>query len=865
MSEFDPNQPYEAVDSGEQQEGQKQQTFDPNQPYEPVDEQQSQVEASPESEGPGTLDELKSGAQGVLNHAKAGIEGFERGATFGGADWLRQHVDPFLTGEDPDKIKQGLVANEQNYPISSEVGKVAGNIAGLAGTEGLGESMFGVKTAIAGLPKWSRLTANIFKGALEGGMIQGGDEASKSLLDQNDPEASVGSALTNMGVAGLIGGGVSGVLGLGGIALKTAADSALGNRLGKFMSDFGNQVHIEKAVPDKVKKVWEELHNFHESTANVGDEARGASGLKSQAIDKLSQNVTPAQIDQHINEVSDIIDKANPELTKDKLFQPVIDKWKAAVMPADGSQATPGAIFKATEQLKKQMQEWGQYNKAMVPLNEQAFRNEAKSVGHGLRESLEDPKVWGDLGKLQSSYNKATSEYFAPLKDFNGQFTRKIEGDPTVDIGKVSTYIKQVGKDSGEFKNGVLNRYIDAADKYRSQLDNMHSQLGLASPFEEAPMTMTRNAMGEQTPGAKLATELYGPGVSKIVSKIAAAGAGYAAGGGGGAEGFMGGALAQPFAKYLEPMVENTVGKSLKQYAIPALVKTMGVNAPGAAGQVLDYATKVGKGSQLIKGSLDKLMKASAIDAYSDSASDSDKKKLHKFIEDGGMNSQMQNTLNKMNTKPAPTPQSYAEGGEIPQNDLNDTDPSTTGLSSVYPAHAQMLETAKGRVYNYLNQLRPQQNPAKLPFDKAPVDEMAKKKYDRALGAAIHPLGILNKVKDGSINIEDMTHMAGMYPELHGYLAKQMTKKVTEAQQKGIVPPYKTRQGMSMFLSAPMDSTFTPANIQSIQAVFTPNAMPATQGGAKGKTRKGTSTLGKSNSSYNTAEQDAESDRSQRD
>ena len=59
-----------------------------------------------------------------------------------------------------------------------------------------------------------------------------------------------------------------------------------------------------------------------------------------------------------------------------------------------------------------------------------------------------------------------------------------------------------------------------------------------------------------------------------------------------------------------------------------------------------------------------------------------------------------------------------------------------------------------------------------------------------------------------------------MYPEVHNYLGRELTKRIMQAQIKGERPEYKKRQAMSLFLGTNLDSTFTPQAIQTIQGVY---------------------------------------------
>ena len=122
-------------------------------------------------------------------------------------------------------------------------------------------------------------------------------------------------------------------------------------------------------------------------------------------------------------------------------------------------------------------------------------------------------------------------------------------------------------------------------------------------------------------------------------------------------------------------------------------------------------------------------------------------------------------------------------------------------------------------------------------------------------------MAIMDDVRTGALSAEKMKHFTQMYPELHQQLSKKITERATSAQLDEEKPPYKTSMAMSMFLGSALDSTMTPAGIQAAQATYIKPAPPQQQG----KTKRGTSTLGKSNSSYRTPNQTAEADQSKRD
>jgi len=178
-------------------------------------------------------------------------------------------------------------------------------------------------------------------------------------------------------------------------------------------------------------------------------------------------------------------------------------------------------------------------------------------------------------------------------------------------------------------------------------------------------------------------------------------------------------------------------------------------------------------------------------------------------------------------------------------------------LADLFPEHNIVLNTAKARASNYLNTLKPSSVTTKLPFDSTPSTTKQDRDYKEALKLAASPLSILRHVAQGRLMPDTRKHFANMYPELHDDMSKRMTQGITEAQLEGRKPSYRVRQAMSLFMGAPLDSTFTPQSIIAAQQVFAPKAPP--QGApAPGKNKKGTATLTKASDQYETNSQAAE-------
>lgn len=352
--------------------------------------------------------------------------------------------------------------------------------------------------------------------------------------------------------------------------------------------------------------------------------------------------------------------------------------------------------------------------------------------------------------------------------------------------------------------------------------------------------------------------KFYREGIGKVYGKISrsatdAAAAAVASHYGGGMAGAEGAAYVMDklAGKYAEKLFNKPLTDATKKYVIPAFLKAIssGTGVDGAS-QAVDYATNVGRGAQNISNFVEKIFKPSAQQTYDYSVSEKERQQLGDFIENGGVDQQIQN-------QSAAEPQSvgYAHGGAV----MNAPPESKNHIESIFPAQNALISTTKARISNYLNSVRPLPNPAKAAFDKDPADADKKRNYKKALDIAIKPLGVLHHLHEGTLGIEEMQHANAMFPEVMSHLRNKISERVVKAQLNGETPSYRARQGMSLFLGQPVDSCLTPQAIQAAQNVFASNIQAKAQQMApikKGK--KSTTSLSKASDSYMTANQSRE-------
>lgn len=282
----------------------------------------------------------------------------------------------------------------------------------------------------------------------------------------------------------------------------------------------------------------------------------------------------------------------------------------------------------------------------------------------------------------------------------------------------------------------------------------------------------------------------------------------------------------------ISPVIDKIVGK-VNPHITDAVIKSILEHQPGGVSHAVHYATQVTKGAQKALSGINSLFTAGAASQLATPASNEAKSFLKEFVEGGGTDQQMQNSMSSGD--------GFAEGGMVAVPNHS--------FSMIFPEQNTILNAAKGRIYNYLNSIRPTGNQQKLAFDRAPAQTDKKRSYEKAIDIAVNPTSILNHVNNGDLTTEHMQHFKSLYPEVHNYLSKEMTKRIMKAQLKDEKPPYKKRQAMSLFLGADLDSTFTPQAISTIQGLYaakqTQQPQPPTQ-----KMKKGTAPLSKASNPY---------------
>jgi hypothetical protein len=677
---------------------------------------------------------------------------------------------------------------EEN-PISAGAGEISGLLVpGAPEAKALGK-LGELSGVVRGSGILSKIGRGAVKGAIENAMYGAGNEVSKNFAE--DPNQTAQTAIADIELSGLLGGGIGGAFGVA----SPLFDVVKGN---KFVSDVTSRLKEHLSNPDFQTDPVTNLADFHEET-NKGDaslfkghyDETGARtpNVKDQALEKLmpqeSSEFLDKSVGETVNKFSDTLE--NMKADKDtfqprytKILEKEATKWKSVI---DNPESKPIDIFKATEDMKRNLDGESAYGQQLLKTDPSyPSIQEIRKTADFLRKSLEDTNVWGEAGEFQRVTNKAKSEFYQPLKEFNRSFAGKPGDEYKVDPDKVKSYINQVSKDKGSIRGEKLQNYLEAADNYRSAINAAHEKIGIARPFESTSADTLAGISDKLSPGAKA--------VDAMVKHLIEHGAGDVAGATGG---FFGGFTGAYIGKNIGGPILDSVASKLIKPLLSTTADSAGFKAAA------DYMNAFSKGETKINRGIKDIFKAGKEVLPSSIPSEKDRTKLD-------------NKLKEL---------------QKDQSSMLDVGGKT---AHYLPEHGQALSQTAMTAVNFVNSQRPQASKVS-PMDTQPkVDPMKKAQFERILNIAQQPLSLLPHIKQGTVQPKDVEAIKSMYPALYSKIASKLVSEVSNRKESDSVIPYKTKMGMSLFLGQAMDSSFLP---QAIIAAQPQPAQPSPQQGAK--------------------------------
>lgn len=759
---------------------------------------------------------------GVLGGIGAAIEGGLSSATFGASSAVEKGLSKIGV---PGLSSEEQMGRERAHPLLHGAGSIAG-LAGLNFVPGLGEAAdvaeakraatlakdaleagkmsegvaapiveagqnakkminpLNAQSVMSGLGERAaqglgltgdgllpQMGAGAVKGAVETALFQSGDEVSKLI---NDPDESLGMALTNVGLSGLLGAGFGAPLG----AVHPLWKAANFGKVGQEIENAKGRLKEYLENPDSTQAVHDELQKYFTQVKEMADDVYGAKGLKAQDIQKTVPELNDKIVEQAGNLSGSLYNKieemrAAPKRYPERLVADLEDEFSKYQEALQKPNATSHEIFKATEELKQWVQGNSKFEKRIMPFQEEAkFVQSMKGLGSEIRSNLEDSGVWGKAAERQQAINKAFVGFKPALEDFESKFTSWLGNDRVIDPGKINTYMNQLGKPNAELKQEMLKNFLGASEKYQKVIEDTHANLGIAPAFEPSSLTAVKKTLNELTPGAKIMDSFLKKGLGKLAGGATGAAVGSLLG-----HGWIGALIGEhALGGFYDSILPTLIKPLLEKEASPEGFKA-----------AVDFSSQVMKGERLTTRAVKNLFQAGK-----------------EVLPTGFLPTEK--GLEKLDNK-------AKEFQENPESMLA----IGGSLGHYRPDHATAATQTASTVVGALNSMRPDVSP-KLPLDpERKLSGVEKSEYQMALTVAEQPLSILAGIKNGTITTKEVVLMKTFYPALYQRTAGKIISELTEHKSRDGNIPYHTKMGLSLFLGQPLDSTMTPQFIQATQ------------------------------------------------
>lgn len=816
--------------------------------------------------------------EGGMEQVKAGLEGAAQGLVGPLAPLAEQAASQLLFNQSPEETSKNILAREHQNPGTHFLGEATG--FGLGLFSGTGEAALATKAGELGIKGLGlageggtayKIGSAAARAAIENMIVGGSDEASKFIL--NDPNQSAESALTNIGISGLIGGGLGGAIGSVSPLWKATLGKATHGLLGALADRMGG---IEGVVPNQIQ------------------DALTASGVEMDPTVRAAMSADPEirGVFQHLQESSSKSGiKAQAALESFKRSASDAVATTLGKTPEDLQQLASSGLSEAEagNDIKKSLVD--SLKAKIDPIASQFEKIKNKYSGYELTDNAKG-NIANDISSLaeKEGYLKAPSSPQAkliqqalkelPLQKTAADITNYISN--LGDIGKNPEMSRVVGQlrkvlrtneDSiittaaGEKAPEAITEHAMARQEYSKAMDALHDlndRLHVGRYNGPSSFISSLKEMSPEDILRRLNPKNDSEGV-KVLSNISPEALGHLKNFHisqmlkGSAEGDainlhkFNNSL-QKMSPEMKDFIVSGEGQE-KIKGIMALVANLPKKMnPSGTAKTLDSLWKHIPGSTIglaamlaghnpvvsaIVGKLAEYLGREAPDAV--------KLGLLKFLGSNkpiqaegfksmvGMINQMtkgESALNKGVKAVIDSSREILPEAAIPTESdnqrldnklkklqLNPQAMINTGgaLGTYMPEHQTALGTTAAGAVNFINSQRPgnvQQNPLDMPI--APSKQQ-KAEYNDVLSMANKPLTVLNMIKQGTITPKKVATFQSLYPSMYKNLQGKLMKEISDAHNEGKLIPYKTRMGLSLFLNQPMDSTMTPASIQAAQ------------------------------------------------
>jgi hypothetical protein len=155
-------------------------------------------------------------------------------------------------------------------------------------------------------------------------------------------------------------------------------------------------------------------------------------------------------------------------------------------------------------------------------------------------------------------------------------------------------------------------------------------------------------------------------------------------------------------------------------------------------------------------------------------------------------------------------------------------------IAAADPIAADRLETIAARRLEFLASKiprRPDLAGMQTGPDRWQPSDMEMRAFARYVAAVEDPMGVVERLADGSITPEDAETMRTVYPEMYADIQRQIVEQLGELRAQ---LPYQRRLALSIFSGVPVDPSLDPRVLAVLQGTFA--SEPGTEGGTMAPT-----------------------------
>lgn len=823
---------------------------------------------------------------GLLKEAKYGTTGQK---VIGGLEQVAKGVAgpvataaELIAGVDPEGIRgREETKGSTEKMIEQGIGLVGsafipgGQAKVLSAAGKVGAEALGIGKAATTLGKIGSAAA---QAAVENAVFQAGDEVSKRML--GDPDQTLGSAAANVGLAGLIGGGVGGGVG----SVSPLWEATLGPKAENFLRSITNRANGESvplsedlnAVLSNMEKAGKEIpaeiraglsdndlaHSYfqelRESGTSTGDALRetmekfkGDVGDQLRSVFQEESPISPFEAGERAKEL--ILGKANA------LNEQISSQYAEVIPHMEAIQIPDTARLKFYDKLIADGQSFGAAGSPAEGMfknyGERALAQDSvaqlKKLNTEIGSDISVAKRAGDFEKV-----KALSQIKTSIKDFQDNqiiaagkrmeaegvpgsegIAKALLKDRAVADKAYSKFIESIGDIASVGKLGKIRTHgqlLEALEKVPSakladklfDVKNVEGLKYLKSEFPDILQTLVQAKKTSLIEAASSKGELMHNQLLNAVNRVPKE-------------------VRELMFTKEEMNTINASGKVLRES-----VKRMNPSGTGTTFDKMMQHLPAGVGSMasLLTGHnpITGFVLGHAGKFLARDVPDATKMSLLKFLGsaeniDASAWKSAADYLNaalKGQTAVKKATSAVLKAGQVvlPTSSLPDEksrrklEKKLDGFRShpqamldvggkighYMPDHAQAIGFATANAVNYLDGLKPREV-KNSPLDKGFEDPFQKSVYENALDIAAQPLIVLKQIKDGTLLPQSVDAVKAMYPGLYSSMSQQLMDDMVSHLSEGENVPYKTRLGLSLFLGQSLDSTTLPESIIAIQ------------------------------------------------